>query len=329
MNPNRPNHGPQNLPVDPSNDPAADPRNRPAMIPRVPHVEQNNVPWPPAQSPAQRDSPQYAPPAQYEPPAQYPLTDYGAAQYEPTTQQPYPSYYPADQPSYPKQESMPPRKGIGRTLLQMFGWTLLFAAVLIALIVGSGLWTARTVTRDLVNPNTRTTVVTKGPVVASIRQVNKQIMVEHNNMVYIDYREAPEGWLQLLPIEQSFVVLLRGQVPAGFELNTLQEEDIWISKDGSKVRLTLPAPAIFEENVSVDFSKSRIIAEGDSCPDFICATDFDALQESVMPQAGPMLIEASRESGIIEQTAQLGIAYYESLLRALGFEEVQVIIRSE
>ena len=287
--PNFPEQFPQNRPVDPATAQPIDPQNRPAMI----HRAQNAV----------------------QQPAQNPPT----------------AFAPEERQTYPQQVAMPPQqgKGIGRTLLQMLGWTLLFATVLIALVVGSGLWTARTMTRDLVNPNTRTTVVTKGPVVASIRQVNKQIMVEHNNMVYIDYREAPEGWLNFLPIEQSFVVLLRGQVPAGFALNTLSDEDIWISEDGSKIRLTLPPPTIFEENVSVNFAESRIIAEGDSCPDFICATDFDALQESVMPQARPMLIEASRESGIIDQTAQLGIAYYESLLRALGFDEVQVIIQAE
>lgn len=245
-------------------------------------------------------------------------------------------YYPeaAQQTAYPHYpppaQAEPQRQGrsIGRTILQILGWTALFTAIMIMLVVGSGLWTARTITRDLLNPNTTTTVITKGPVVASIRQVNKQIMVEHNNMVYVDYREAPEGWLQVLPIEQSFVVLLRGQVPAGFELSGLDEEDIWISEDGSKVQLTLPAPTIFEENVSVDFAESRVISEGDSCPDFICATDLDALQKTVLPQARPLLIESSRESGIMDQTAQLGIAYYESLLRALGFEDIQVIVRA-
>lgn len=238
----------------------------------------------------------------------------------------------ATHPHHPQTVQADPQKpgrSIGRTILQILGWTALFSAVMIMLVVGSGLWTARTIARDVLNPNTRTTVITKGPVVASIKQVNKQIMVEHNNMVYVDYREAPEGWLQVLPIEQSFVVILKGQVPAGFDLGGLSEEDVWISEDGGKVRLTLPPPVIFEENVAVDFSESRVIAEGDSCPNFICDTDLNALQETVLPQGRPLLVESSQESGILEQTAQLGIAYYESLLRALGFEDVQVIVRGE
>lgn len=81
--------------------------------------------------------------------------------------------------------------------------------------------------------------------------------------------------------------------------------------------------------VAVNFAESRVISEGDSCSNFICATDLDALQETVLPQGRPLRIESSRESGIMKQTAQLGVAYYESLLRSLGFDDVQVIIRSK
>lgn len=218
---------------------------------------------------------------------------------------------------------------MGKTILKVIGWTVLLATILMALVLGGGWLGLRNAASQLLNPGTQQTFITKAPVVASLKQVNKQIMIEHNNMVDVDYREAPEGWLSVLPIEQSFVVLLRGRVPAGFDLSELTEDDVWISTDGTKIQLVLPPPIIFEDNVAVNFEESRVISEGDSCPDFICAQDLEAIQQVIIPQGRQLLIETSENSGIMEQAAELGINYYESLLKSLGFEEIQVFIRSD
>lgn len=220
-------------------------------------------------------------------------------------------------------------RSVWKTVFKFLGWTILISIVLLGIVLGTIWWTGQSMLAGLTNLDTQATIVTKAPVVASLKQVNKQVFIEHNNMVDVDYTEAPEGWLSILPIEQSFVVLLRGRVPAGFDLSQLTEDDVWISPDGTKAQLVLPPPVIFEENVAVNFEDSRILLQGDTCPDFLCEENLDAIQKQIIPQGRQLLIETSRKSGIMEQTAEMGIHYYEALLRSLGFAEVQVFVKSE
>lgn len=223
----------------------------------------------------------------------------------------------------------PPRRTALESILRFLGFSLLGAALLTAVItLGSG-WLLRDTARGLFDRSTETTVINGQAIVASIKQSNKQILVEHYNTVDIDYSETPAGWLGLLPIQQNFVLLLKGRVPAGFDLESLNAESIWISADGRRVQLVLPPPVIFTENIALDLENSRILGESDTCPDFICQDQLSTLQEQLLPQGRRLLAEASMRSGILEQVAQDGQRYYEQFLTALGFEEVRVVISAE
>ncbi len=166
------------------------------------------------------------------------------------------------------------------------------------------------------------------PVLEAIKHVNKQIFIEHYSMVDVQYKEAPAGWewLENLGIKQEFIVLVRGRIPAGFDLQQVNESNIWISQDGKRVQLTLPPPVIFEDNVALDFENSRILSQSDTCPDFVCKNNLEAYQADVLPTARDLLIDFARQSGILDQAAMDGKLYYEQLLKSLGFEEVIVIV---
>jgi hypothetical protein len=183
--------------------------------------------------------------------------------------------------------------------------------------------------RDIFAGGTNVQIVTGQAVVESIRQVNKQVFLEHYNTVDIDYSEAPAGWLRYLPIRQSFVVLLKGRVPAGFDLSQLRPEDVWVSRDGRRVQVVLPPPVIFAENVSIDLENSRVLTLNDSCPSILCQDKLVAFKDQMVPQGRELLMEASLRSGIMGQVANDGQRYYEQFLKSLGFEEVRVIIRQE
>ena len=86
--------------------------------------------------------------------------------------------------------------------------------------------------------------------------MNKHIFVEHYNAVDIDYESAPAEWIRGI-IHQRFVVLLRGRVLAGFDLQQVSGESIQVF--GKKAILHLPPPQVFKDNVSIDFDNSRIL----------------------------------------------------------------------
>ena len=169
-------------------------------------------------------------------------------------------------------------------------------------------------------------VTTSPPVLETIKHVNKQIFIEHYNAVDVTYTEVPENWVSIFGLKQEFVVLIRGRVPAGFDLEELNEEDIWISADGKRVHLTLPSPIIFEDNVAIDFENSRILSESDTCPNFVCQNDLTAYQSQVLPTGRDVLIEFAHNNDILYQVAKDGKEFYEQFLKSLGFEEVQVVV---
>ena len=232
----------------------------------------------------------------------------------------------------PGQAALPapaPQPSLLRSLLNLMGWLLIITLVLVAVVTLSSVWLMSNTARDLFNSDTTTTIVSSQAIVQSIRQVNKQIFVEHYNTVDIDYTEAPQGWLGFLGVDQSFVLLLKGRVPAGFDLSELKESDLWISSDGKRVQLILPPPMIFVENVNIDFEHSRILAQRDTCPDFLCQDSLHVFKEEMLPEGRRLLMEASERSGIMTQVANDGIRYYENFLKALGFEEVRVVISGD
>jgi len=216
-----------------------------------------------------------------------------------------------------------------RTIFNFLGWLMILTLIVVAAVTLSSVWLMSNTARDIFNFDTQTTIVTSQAVVESIKGVNKQIFIEHYNTVDIDYTEAPQGWLRLLGMDQSFVLLLKGRVPAGFDLSQLQESDVWVSSDGKRVQLILPPPMIFVDNVNIDFENSRILAQRDTCPDFLCQDSLTALKDQMLPEGRKLLMAASQRSGIMTQVANDGRLYYEQLLKSLGFEEIRVVIRGE
>ena len=209
---------------------------------------------------------------------------------------------------------------------------LIWNAVPWVALVLIGIWVFNLV-RDAINPTQSSvaatpiiTVIERRGVVEAIRSVNKQIFIEHYNMVDVEYTEAPPGWAGALGLQQEFIVLVRGRVPAGFDLAQVAEDNVWISRDGKRVQLTLPPPTIFEDNVSLDLESSRVLAQSDSCPDFLCQDDLSAFQGDVLPVAQGLLVEYAHENGILDQAARDGKVFYEQLLKSLGFEDVRVIV---
>lgn len=206
--------------------------------------------------------------------------------------------------------------------------TLWNSLVLVA--VAFTIWSGYQFWHSVAEPKSVDRVDVSAKIIEVVRHVNKQIFVEHYSSAEIRNVDAPEGWLAWLGdvgVRQEFLMLVRGRVPAGIDLSQLGADDIWVSADGRRAQVTLPAPQIFTENISVDMAHTEIIQSSDYCPGFICPNDrLEAFKEHVEPEARKQLIAAAEEKGILTQTALDAAVYYEQLLNALGIAEVRVIV---
>ncbi len=147
--------------------------------------------------------------------------------------------------------------------------------------------------------------------------------VEFNTVAEIYNETAAEGWLDtLLDTKERLLILVYGDVQAGFDLSKLNEEDLWT--DGTRVRLVLPAPEIL--NSSIDFDRTHIVFYENR---LIFDDNNPNLQGEALAQSKNAIERAALENGILDKANDYGQVYFENLLYSLGFTDVEVIVDAQ
>jgi hypothetical protein len=144
--------------------------------------------------------------------------------------------------------------------------------------------------------------------------------VEMSTVTEIYRENAGEGLLdEFFQTQETLLMLVYGEVNAGFDLNQLEPDDLWI--DGDRVRLVLPAPQIL--NTTIDFDRTHVVYYDSS----LLLDDIDPnLQGAALGQAQQAIEAAALQEGILERANQYGKLYYENWLYSLGFTDVEVVV---
>jgi hypothetical protein len=209
---------------------------------------------------------------------------------------------------------------------------ILWGGVLIAALLGIGLIAfligRLTVSSAAVTPTplpTPTNTPLPPPVVTiqGIKAKAELATVEFNSVAEIYNETAAEGWLDtLLGTKESLLMLVYGDVRAGFDLDKLEEKDLWT--DGSRVRLVLPAPEIL--NSSIDFERTHIVFYENR---LIFDQNNPNLQGEALAQSKNAIEQAALQNGILDKANDYGQVYFENLLYSLGFTEVEVVVDAQ
>ena len=210
---------------------------------------------------------------------------------------------------------------------------LVIGAIAVAALIGIGLiaYLAGTLLggRAPEIATTTTPVQTDTPLPPPVVTINgiksqaKLATVEYSTITEIYNENLPEGWLdEFLGTKERLVMLVYGDVRAGFDLDKLPEDGLWT--DGSRVRLVLPAPEIL--NSSIDFDQTHIVFYENS---LILDENNPNLQGEALNQAKSALEKAAVEAGILERANEYGQLYYENFLYSLGFTEVEVVVDAQ
>lgn len=143
--------------------------------------------------------------------------------------------------------------------------------------------------------------------------------VRYLTVAEVRNERIPDDFRQVLGIREELLMLVYGDVKAGFDLSELTQEDLQV--DGQRVRLVLPAPEIL--SVTLDQERTHVVYYRDS---ILMDSDIDLVQQAYQVADEAVRKEAER-AGILDQAATLGRAYFENHLRQLGFTDVEVIVR--
>ncbi|MBN1219982.1 MAG: DUF4230 domain-containing protein [Anaerolineae bacterium] len=147
--------------------------------------------------------------------------------------------------------------------------------------------------------------------------------VEYNTIAEIYNENLPQGWLdEFLGTRERLLMLVYGNVQAGFDLDKLQEEQLWA--DGTRVRLVLPAPEIL--NSSIDFDRTHIVFYENT---LLLDDNNPNLQGETLAMAKDAVEQAALAEGILDKANEYGQLYFENLLYSLGFTEVEVIVDAQ
>ena len=165
--------------------------------------------------------------------------------------------------------------------------------------------------------------------VEKIQEVAKLVSVEAYlaaDVHYTSYADVPP-WLrevlEKLGVRDEVLILAYGTVVAGFDLEDLTDERLWI--DGSRVQLQLPRPKILYRP-NIDHRRIRTIYHSDRCPNVICTDSVEIAVGAVLVEAEEKMLIAAEEIGLLDQAADSGRRYFEQFFESLGYEQIRVSV---
>jgi hypothetical protein len=208
-------------------------------------------------------------------------------------------------------------------LLGAIAVAALLGVGLIAFLAGSLLGGETAAAPTATAPPTDTPLPPPVVTIQGIRSQAKLSTVEQTTVTEIYNENVPDGWLDgLLGTKERLLMLTYGSVQAGFDLEKLDENQLWT--DGKRVRLVLPAPEIISS--SIDFERTRIIYYENN---LLLDDNNPNLQGEALAQAKDAIEQAALEAGILNQANDFGRLYFENFLYSLGFTEVEVVVDAQ
>jgi len=173
---------------------------------------------------------------------------------------------------------------------------------------------------------TRTPTATPTPtptprvIITEVRALGRLESSSYLLQTVIDLEREPTNvWERVLGTDKLLLVA-SGEVVAGFDLARIEPNDILVS--GERVRIVLPPPEILYSKVDNDRTYVYERATG-----LFRAPD-PRIESEARQLAERSMIERALEGGILEHAEQNGRTYLEAFLRSLGFEEIDLAIRS-
>lgn len=201
-------------------------------------------------------------------------------------------------------------------LLMVVGYLIIDTVLQIRSTAGDAANLPNAVATDVASQFNPTPTIYVDPITV-VRQVQNVARLETSiyNIEKVITAESGDGPLGFL-FSDRLLLVASGQVIAGVDLERFSEDDIQIA--GDTAYITLPAPEIFVATLNND---DTYIYDRQTAP-FGQQVDLETLARQ---EAEAAILEAAIEDGILNDAQQNAEVYLESLIEALGIENVVFI----
>jgi hypothetical protein len=193
---------------------------------------------------------------------------------------------------------------------------------LVLLAAGTGLVAGRCTQAPSPAPAASVTVVRPTPnVVRAIRELSRLEGAQYHMERVVDLSEKQSKFFGLIEAEDAILLVAAGDVIAGVDLAELREGDVVIDDTKTRAKITLPPPKVLSarldsERTYVHTRKTDTLAQRK-----------ETLETRARQEAERSIVEAAKQSGILERARQSTKKTVETLVRSLGYSEVVVEFR--
>lgn len=165
-------------------------------------------------------------------------------------------------------------------------------------------------------------VVRSSPsVVVAVRDLARLEGAEFRIERVISLTDKQDRFFGLIQAKDALLLVASGAVVAGTDLSGLADGDVTVDADHHRVQVSLPSSQVLSARLDDDHTfvyqrNTDLLAERK-----------ESLESRARQEAERTLEEAARKGGIIQRSNDSVRRTVESLLRSLGFTEVEVTVR--
>jgi hypothetical protein len=155
-------------------------------------------------------------------------------------------------------------------------------------------------------------------VVLSVRDLHRVEGAAYHMERVIELTEPQSRLFGLVHAKDALLLVAVGDVTAGVDLDHLADGDVTVDWANKRVRIRLPEPEIF--SVAIDNAKTHVYTRTTD----VLASRSESLEGRAREEAEVSMRQAARDAGLLDRARAGAARAVTSLVRALGFTDVEV-----
>lgn len=214
---------------------------------------------------------------------------------------------------------MSPEAGSGPTPPAPPRVALIAGTVIVAVLVG--VLVGRFTTRPAPTPTSVTVIRPTPNVVTALRDLARLESAEAHVERVIDLKDKQTRLFGLLETEDAILLVASGDVTAGVDLAKLGDGDVSVDAEKKRATIRLPKPEILSSRL--DNRNTYVHARTTD----VLARRKENLESEARKEAERSIVEAAKESGLLDRAQKNAKRTVEAFVRSLGYSEVDVEFR--
>ncbi|MDB4929746.1 MAG: hypothetical protein JWM10_2230 [Myxococcaceae bacterium] len=193
------------------------------------------------------------------------------------------------------------------------------ALLIVGASIAASVATTSFTARPAPSASATTTVVRATPnVLRSVQELARLESVTFHMERVIDLRDEQEHAFGLVHAEDSILLVAVGEVIAGVDLAALRPEDVTVDAVAHRAVLTLPSPTVF--SARLDGARTHVHSRSTD----VMARRSESLETRARAEAERSIAQGALEAGILDRAKTSAAHTVGSLVRALGYNEVEI-----